>query len=316
MEERETAQEPFEVIEADGVLGETGARRLGAANLRMVGRVLAVVISLLASIVCAVPLREHFTQPETYAATVSTLDEKKGNVTALIAASTVASASVTLMPDDVGTPIAERLMDLSSNLMIVLAILYLEKYLLTVFGFVTFGILLPVAFICLACSIALHGRQFAPTSFSRIAQRLAAIGMVLMLTVPSGVMVTDMIDQTYDTSVSVEAAQDVEEANEQTNEEEKSPLEFLTSIPGEIVEGVTGIAEDVLNRVNLLVEGAVVLIVTSCLIPLLTLLFFLWMANVLLNIDVGAPRQAIAVRTQRLLTLNGRKASGEKSSVA
>ena len=93
-----------------------------------------IALLVIAGIVSAWPLRQVFSSPDTYAATIATLDEKKANVLAMVAASTTASVAITAVPDDVGTPIAEKLMDLSSNLMLITAIIYLEKYLPTISG--------------------------------------------------------------------------------------------------------------------------------------------------------------------------------------
>ena len=61
----------------------------------------------------------------------------------LTAASTAASAAITLLPGDTATPIAEKLADLSGYFLIVLCAIFLEKYLLTITSYVSFTILIP-----------------------------------------------------------------------------------------------------------------------------------------------------------------------------
>lgn len=56
--------------------------------------------------------------------------------------------------------------------------------------------------------------------------------------------------------------------------------------------------------------------VTSCVIPILVLLFFLWTANVLLGIDVSAPAGALAARGKRLVTSPKVKGRSTKTSEA
>ncbi|MFR5733484.1 MAG: hypothetical protein ACLUD2_17685 [Clostridium sp.] len=58
--------------------------------------------------------------PEHHKATIAALDEKKGTVLELTVAATATSALITLIPGDVGTPIAEKVADLSGYLLIVL----------------------------------------------------------------------------------------------------------------------------------------------------------------------------------------------------
>lgn len=274
-------------------------------------RFFVIGLLIVVGIVSAVPLREVFSTPDTYAASIETLDTKKNNVLAMVAASTGASAAITAIPDDVGTPIADKLMDLSTNLMIVLAVIYLEKYLLTIFGFAAFGILIPAAMACLIVAIVLYYRSTMSRSFAFVAQKLIVLALVLWATVPAGVAVTDMIDRTYEISYSTETTEEVEAAQGEEEEEEgsSSPLDFILSIPETIADAAGGVADEMFSQVNRLIEGVAVMIVTSCIIPILVLLFFLWMANLLLGINVDAPRHMLAQRAQRMkLTRNDMKA--------
>ena len=51
------------------------------------------------------------TDPENHTETIAALDEKKTTVMELAAASTAASAAITLIPGDTATPIADKLAD-------------------------------------------------------------------------------------------------------------------------------------------------------------------------------------------------------------
>lgn len=77
--------------------------------------------------------------------TIASLDEKKQTVMELTAASTVTSALITLLPGDTATPIAEKMADVSGYLLVVLCAIYLEKYLVTITGYVAFTYLIPIA---------------------------------------------------------------------------------------------------------------------------------------------------------------------------
>lgn len=258
-----------------------------------------IALLVIAGIVSAWPLRQVFSSPDTYAATIATLDEKKNNVLAMVAASTTASVAITAVPDDVGTPIAEKLMDLSSNLMLITAVIYLEKYLLTIFGFTTFGIFIPLAMLCFILSILLHDRAAVGGSFARLARKLIVLGAVLVATVPAGVFVTDMIDRTYEVSYAVDATQ-AESTETEEGDSADNPLDFILSIPETIVDAASDISEELLAQVNRLIEGVAVMLVTSCVIPVLVLLFFLWMANLLLGINIDAPTRALSARASRM----------------
>ena len=267
-------------------------------------RFIAVMIVLLivAALASAFPAREHFADVSTYSDTIATLDEKKANVMGLVAASTAASAGISALPDDMGSPIAEKLMDLSGNLMIILAVIYLEKYLLTIMGAAAFGLLFPVALVLLAASLATRSRAGLCGAMRSFAAKLFILGAVLVLTVPTGVFVTQQIDETYAASVAIQAERDAEEeaAAQEEDEGAGGPLEFIQSLPGRVMDGITSVSEELLDEVNNLIEQTAVMIVTSCVIPILVLVFFLWVGNTLLGINIDAPAAALTARAQRM----------------
>lgn len=258
-----------------------------------------IAILVVAALVSALPLRAVFTTPDTYAPTIATIDEKKTTVLGLTAAAAGASAAITAIPDDVGTPVADKLMDLCSNFTIVLVALYLEKYLLTIFGFTTFAVLIPVACALFAASL-LFFRSRGGAVCAHIARKLLALGVVLMLAVPVSVFVTDMIDTTYETSAEITGEQVDEASGADAKEDDSNVLDYLLSIPGAVVDGLTSVSEELLNQVNRLIEWFAVMVVTSCVIPILVLVFFLWMANLILGINIDVPMNALKARGSRL----------------
>lgn len=82
--------------------------------------------------------------------TIAALDEKKDTVLELTVAATATSALITLIPGDVGTPIAEKVADLSGYLLIVLCAVFLEKYLVTLTGYAAFKLFIPAACVLFA----------------------------------------------------------------------------------------------------------------------------------------------------------------------
>ena len=275
----------------------------------LLGRFRYAIVALLAvlALVSLFPLRETFSSPETYTATIATLDEKKANVTALVASSTALSAGISVLPDDTGSAIADKLMDVSVDLGIVLVVIYLEKYLLTIFGFLSFGVLMPIGLAGLAAAVALLGRSAISRTFTHVAVRLLLLGAILVSVVPASVWVTDRIDETYETSVAAASVEQEaqEQEQHQSDEGDGGILEFITGIPEAVAnlpqtvaDGVTSVTQDILDQVNALVEAFAVMVVTSCAVPVLVLLLFLWVANMLLGIKIEVPVAALQQRAR------------------
>lgn len=286
-----------------------------------------VVLLAILTIVSFFPLKDTFSSPETYDATISTLDEKKSNVTALVASSTGLSAGISLLPDDAGSAIADKLMDVSMNLGIVLVVIYLEKYLLTVLGFTTFGILAPFGLIGLALAVTLLGRSAISRVFAHVAVRLLLLGTILVSVVPASVWVTDRIDEIYETSV---VAADTDQAQEDHGQNQKKEdtsedegfLGFITgipqaiaSIPETIADGVTDLTQDILDQANALIEAFAVMIVTSCAVPILVLVLFLWTAHMLLGVKVEIPIDMLHQKARNARREARRTAASVRKSV-
>lgn len=275
-------------------------RPSAASGLSLRARAAIAVALVVVALVSGFPLREHFSAPETYADTIATIDEKKANVLGLVASSTALSAAITAIPDDTGTPVAEKLMEVSGDLGIVLSVLYLEKYLLTIFGLAAFGILVPAACALLAAAVLLAGRVSWDGALARLAAKLVALALVILVTIPASVAVTRMIDDTY--AGSVAPVEEVAETqSDEQSDEGGSPLDFILNLPSMVADGLTSITDGVLDQVHALIEWLAVMVVTSCVIPVIVLLFFLWVANAILGIDVSAPMGALRGRARRLV---------------
>lgn len=264
-----------------------------------------VVLALLSGFVA----RPHFADTKTWDSTIEVIDQKKGNVLALTTSCVALSAGITALPGDTGTPVAEQLAQLSGNLGIVLAVLYLEKYLLTILWSVGLGILIPFALVLFAISLGIHGRWSTSTVIRRVATRVLVVAIIGMVLVPASVWVSQKVDETY--RVSIEQAQqkaadaadsDSSKASKKKTEstESKNVLEQLADGASGLVTSVTSgakqMTDEIVRQVTDLIEGVIVMIVTSCVIPLLVLAAFLWLGHTLLGIDISGPASYLTGR--------------------
>ena len=263
-----------------------------------------VVLALLSGFVA----RPHFADTKTWDSTIEVIDQKKGNVLALTASCVALSAGITALPGDTGTPVAEQLAQLSGNLGIVLAVLYLEKYLLTILWSIGLGILIPSALVLFAVSLGIHGRWSTSAVLRRVATRVLVVAMIGMALVPASVWVSQKVDETYQVSIeqAEQKATSAAEASSSKNEKkseaktDKNVLEQLTEGASSLLTSVTDSAksmtDEVVQQVTDLIEGVIVMIVTSCVIPLLVLAAFLWLGHVLLGIDISGPTNYLTGR--------------------
>ena len=266
-----------------------------------------IVIWLLIGILSFTVLEKYASAPGSHQTTIASLDEKKATVLELTAATTATSALITLIPGDVGTPIAEKVADLSGYLLIVLCAIFLEKYLVTITGYAAFKIFIPVACVLFAVSI------------DKLARRLLIFGVCIFLVVPTSVKVSDLIETTYQSQIdaTLEDAKSTremlenssdsgQEQNEQTQESEmeqtsgvtglldkakdalSSAKDSVTTAVGNVTISSEELVQKVQDSLNHFVEAVAVMLITSCVIPILVLLVFFWLIKVLLDVDISS----------------------------
>ena len=108
-------------------------------------KIICVATALILALASIFGVAKITTDPAFYQKSIAALEEKQETVLELTAASTAASAAITLLPGDTATPIADKLADLSGYFLIVLCAIFLEKYLLTITAAAAFKVLIPAA---------------------------------------------------------------------------------------------------------------------------------------------------------------------------
>ncbi|MBQ1826194.1 MAG: hypothetical protein II113_06220 [Firmicutes bacterium] len=259
----------------------------GQGNSSRKAIVILLVIILIASVLFGLLAASKV---DMYKTTIERLDESRNTVTQLMASATAASALLTLIPGDVATPIAEKLADVAGDFVIVLCAIYAEKFMLTILGALAFVVLIPAG--CISKLLALFRRD---GNWGRIGTKLIATGIAVALLVPVSAWVSGTIRDNYGPAIdqTIQAAQD---ASEEVQEEaetyegdsatEKSDNWFqnLFNSAEEKLNGVTEKFQQILNN---MMEAFAVLIVTTCIIPILVLVAFLWLVKTALNVDMN-----------------------------
>lgn len=308
------------------------SRRVAGMEL---GGLLMVAAALVAAIVSATVLADHFSSPDAWTSQIASLNARAETATGLVTVATALSAGISLIPGDFGAPIAEKLVELSVDLGVVLAAIYLEKCLLTIFSLAAFRLLVPLSCALAVAAVVASGRlrwdqnagmQALLRSF---ALRLAVFAVAGFLVVPASVMVPDVVQATYRADVETvtaavasapeespieepkaEEAAPEPEASEQTQEDRNVLDSFIswvqdraadaTTVANDVVDaagnavqtvtdGAKSFIESAKNVLNRMIEAFAVMAATCCVIPIVTLLFFVWLANTVLGLGISMP---------------------------
>lgn len=279
-------------------------------------KAITIIILLVILLLSFFPVTNWATSTETHAHTIASLDEKRETVLELTAASALASTAISVLPGDVATPIADKLVDLSGYFLLILGAIYVEKFLVTLTGYAAFRILIPVA--CILGMIAVFHKHHSLRIFIT---KLVAFAILLFALIPASIQVSDIIDATYQESIdaTIEDAKEASESvdtstsdetstsNSSTEESSKSSdssaedssswlsnffdtaSDTVSSTVDSVTSAVSYSVEEFQNLLNSFIDAIAVLIVTTCLLPLAVLFFFIWIIKMFLNLP-GNPQ--------------------------
>ena len=122
-------------------------------------KLLIAALLLLLAVVSYLYVADWASAPETHQETVAALEDKAETVLKLSAAAALVSSAVTLLPGDVGTPIADKLADFTTWFLLVLSVLLAEKYLVSILGAAAFRILIPLGLVLAGASLFCFPRR-------------------------------------------------------------------------------------------------------------------------------------------------------------
>ncbi len=263
---------------------ETTLEKRGTA-----AKVVKIVFWTLLAALSLTLLRRVLVSVNTYSGIIDSLDEKRATVFRLITASTAVSAAITLIPGDVGTPIAQQIAELSEYFIVVLGALYLEKYILTILGFVSSAILVPAAS---ALSVA-HELRPGSGWKRRLAVTLLIVGIAGVLVVPASVLVSNSIDRTFHDSIHapMDAVIESSEAIREEAEREQSLWDALSNAAQSVTGSISATVEKAKAAVSHILESIVIMLVTDCVIPIAVVLFFIWAVRQIVKALYARPAQ-------------------------
>ena len=295
---------PNERMSMDGL---QSIRKRSVSFGDVTSKLLVIAVCIAACLLSRFALADRYSSVGAYEHEIQVLDEQKVRAAELASSSVVASAWISMLKSDTGTPIAEQLAEISKDLAIVTAAILLEKYLLTIFGYAFFAWLIPLCCACFVVGTLMRESNGLKTPLLAGAFRVLIVGCILWRSIPISVFVADKINETYDVTITtaIEDAQQISsEVERSLNEEDAveeeatgdretgiapldSVIDSVSGVVGSAVDTVTSAtagkieeliawAKVVLTQIT---EGFAVMVVTSCVIPILVPLIMVWLAK-------------------------------------
>ena len=135
------------------------------------------------------------TSVDSYRWVIKTLNGLQKKALGLSGTATALATGAAAIPGEATTPIANKLADVAGYMVIVYAVIIVEKYLLTITGYIAFKILFPIGCVLLAAGNFLKNgwKEF----IYRIGIKSIILGVLLWGLVPTSAWVTNMVNETY-----------------------------------------------------------------------------------------------------------------------
>lgn len=227
-------------------------------------------ICIMLLLVCAVLSISVFsktaTSPETYKATIQSIDEKKATVMGVTATAAATSTALALIPGDATTPIANQIMTLSSHLLIVVCALVLEKSLLTVMGGLAFNVFVPLSCILMGIYTFIRKRNVL-----MLALKFIVLAVFIVALIPSSMKISDMVYEANRTTVE-QLESDLSDGTANENEEKS----FADKIFNGIKQGASAAEEEAKKVLNKFIDAIALFIIAYCVLPIGIILCAAW----------------------------------------
>ena len=220
---------------------------------------------------------------------IESVEDSKDTVMRFAAATLSASVAITLLPDDVATPLADSLADMNIYFVAILMLLFFEK-ILVVYGFKLAAIMIPVACAIYALSVILKRN-----ALKSLAVRLSVLVLAVALVVPCSTHITNYVaaDLTQYVEATITSTEDgADKVNEamDVGEDEKTIFEKLSESFKTAINDVSDLMLHFQNSIRKCINSIAILLMANCLMPILNFFFLKWVLKETFNVAVPTPR--------------------------
>ena len=236
--------------------------------------------------------------------TIESIEQSNKTIMEFSGATITTSLALSAFPNDFATPLASTLSDLNTYFIFIFAVLFVEKLVVIEGVKIAFVYIIPAA-----CILYIAYVSFGKDIFKNFATKLAVLGLAVVFVIPLSTYFTEKVCADYLVYVD-ETIEDANAGAEKVNEvmasgeEEATIFDKLSDAFQTAIQGVNDLMAYFENVIKKCVNSIAIMIVTSFVLPLLTLFLFRWLLNELFGWNL--PKQPINIRLSK-----NKKADGE-----
>ncbi len=230
------------------------------------------------------------------------LTQKSDQATGAMATVIGVATAVDFIPLDIADQLAAQLFDISGLFIIVIGALITEKVLLGATTVISFGIVLP-----LACLLGFAYLLLGRVSIKTVATKLAIFAVMFSIAIPASIGVSQLVDGYFEqerahiesqlNSSAETIGSGVEAEGEDVDDAESDGtivddiIDFFSDAAASAANTVTGTFTGLVDSAKVALSSAFTLlvqwIVTTCIVPILTLIGLFAVTKMLFGINVN-----------------------------
>ena len=220
---------------------------------------------------------------------LDSVEDSSDTVMKFSAATLSASLAISALPDDFATPLADSLADMNLYFVAILVMLFLEKILIR-YGIKTaFAILIP-----LACFVGVLFVVTRSELLKSLAVRLCVLALAAAFVVPcstriAGVVAADLTAYVNETIEETEGGAGKLHRAMEEGGEDRTMFEKLSDLFQTAIRDLSDLMLHFQNTIRKCMNSIAILILTNCLMPLLTFFVLKWILRELFQIAIPLP---------------------------
>lgn len=220
---------------------------------------------------------------------LQSVEDSSNTVMTLSAATLSASLAISALPDDFATPLADSLADMNIYFVAILVVLFFEKILIRYGIKAAFAILIP-----LACFVGILFIVTKRDILKSLAARLCVLGLAVAFVVPCSTHITNIVASDLTAYVN-DTIEETENGAGKLNEamdggtEDKTIFEKLSDLFQSAIHDISDLMLHFQNTIRRCMNSIAILILTNCLMPLLTFFVLKWILREIFQIAIPMP---------------------------
>lgn len=244
--------------------------------------IIPVFVALLSACVFATKI------PETKFITdsVVNLEDSQDKVMKFTGGIMATSIAISALPDDFATPLADALADMDKYFVFIMIVIFVERLIVLEGTKLAFLYVIPIA-----CGLYILAVLIKKEILFKLACKVAIFGIALIFVVPcsihfSNVVAADYLAYVDETIAETNDGADVINRIISSGEEGSNLLDKISNAFHMAMEGMPDLVEYFKTILQKCMNSIAILIVTSFVMPLVTLWFFKWLLGELFRIQI------------------------------